>query len=285
MIVRYDERTGSGASGDQPQQSGNALRLTGSNGNCLGKMIGRQMSWARHCKVVGATIVVAFAASLFLPAEAEDIALDNTPPTYSSFAGNAVAFDIPAQSLASALTAYSTVTGIPVFYNSRLTQGRRSQAVEGVFGAKRGLAILLGETELDPIETSHSSITLILHATDAVYAITSPIAAPQLALFTMHVAALPLGNHQLYASAVRSSIQGALQRASAVNRNTFQVDMNVWLTSTGMIRRMDLLVPTGRADVDLAITRALHGLTIGAPPPALLPQPVHVNILVGGRSS
>ena len=249
------------------------------------KTIGRQMSWVRHYKVIAATIAGALAASLYLPAEAEDLAPDDTPSAPLSAAGNAIAFDIPAQSLAPALTAYSTATGIPLFYNSRLAVGRQSHAVKGTLDAMEALRILLGGTNLAPIETTHNSITLIVHAADTVFASASPIVAPQLTLNTMHVAALSSGDHQFYASAVRYSIQGALQRTSAVKRSTFQVDMNVWLSSTGIIRRMDLLVPTGRADVDLAIVRAVHGLTISAPPPAMLPQPVHVSILVGGRSS
>lgn len=243
------------------------------------------MSWVRHYKVIAATLAGALAASLYHPAEAEDLTPDSVPSTHSSVASNTVVFDIPAQSLASALTAYSTATGIPLFYNSRLAVGRQSHALKGSLDAKDALRILLDGTNLAPIETTHNSITLIVHAADTVFASASPIIAPQLTLNTMRVAAFSTGDHQFYASAVRYSIQGALQRTSAVKRTTFQVEMNVWLSSTGIIRRMDLLVPTGRADVDLAIVRAIHGLTISAPPPAMLPQPVHVSILVGGRSS
>jgi hypothetical protein len=57
-------------------------------------------------------------------------------------------FDIPAQPLASALTAYGTTTRIALFVGTNLVVGRRSVTLKGLFTAEAGLQSLLAGTGL-----------------------------------------------------------------------------------------------------------------------------------------
>jgi hypothetical protein len=57
-------------------------------------------------------------------------------------------FDVPTQPLASALDAFSKVTGREIFYDGSIGRGRRSTAVEGSFMPDEALSLLLSGTNL-----------------------------------------------------------------------------------------------------------------------------------------
>ncbi|WPO40259.1 STN domain-containing protein [Tardiphaga sp. 42S5] len=64
-----------------------------------------------------------------------------------------LSFDIPAQSLASALDAYVTATNIETFYDSELARTRRSTAVKGILAPDVALRVLLEGTGLTEVLT------------------------------------------------------------------------------------------------------------------------------------
>ncbi|MFO5964546.1 TonB-dependent outer membrane receptor VreA, partial [Pseudomonas aeruginosa] len=69
------------------------------------------------------------------------------------------AFDIPPQSLASALVTYSGVTGMAVLVDGELARGRRSARLQGRFTASDALTRLLGGTGLMARYTSQEEST------------------------------------------------------------------------------------------------------------------------------
>ncbi|MED5611660.1 TonB-dependent receptor [Pseudomonas sp. JH-2] len=71
-----------------------------------------------------------------------------------------VRYDIPAQELDSALTAYGIASGVQVLYDAGLTQGRRSQAVNGRMEPQQALRILLEGTGLGSRFTGERTVTL-----------------------------------------------------------------------------------------------------------------------------
>lgn len=65
-------------------------------------------------------------------------------------------FDIPAQSLETALAAYVAVTGVETIYDSELMGARRSTAVKGVLAPDVALRVLLEGTGLSEISTGNA---------------------------------------------------------------------------------------------------------------------------------
>jgi hypothetical protein len=234
---------------------------------------------------LAAALLVASAVALSVAAGAEDLRAPGIISAHPDGAETAIRFNIPAQPLGPALSAYSSVTGVSLFYNSRLAMGRQSHPVIGTFSAERALAILLSDTGLTPFQTAHNSLTLVLRAPDVAIAAGPQMPGPYMPLHTMFVLASPIDDHQFYAAAVRYSIRSALQRTNALRRHSYQIDVDVWVSPTGAIREAEILTPAGRTDLEQTIAHTIHGLAVGSPPPATLPQPVHVSILVGGRSS
>jgi hypothetical protein len=85
--------------------------------------------------------------------------------------------------------------------------------------------------------------------------------------------------HVLYAASVRYAVQNALLSAKDARASNYRIDVNVWIASTGIISKFQLLSPTGDTKADQAIARAIGNVAIGHAPPVDLPQPVHINIL------
>ncbi len=225
----------------------------------------------------------ALALAATAPAAAENGSIGKPDPASGQPAASPVfSFNIRPQSLATALNTYSAITGIPLLYNSRLAAGRSSPGIKGTFGAPEALKALLEGSGLAPIEATHHSLSLVLRSQDVQFAANSPINAPVLPLNTLRVVPPSLGDHLFYATAVRYAIQDALQRDHTVYEIKYRVDINVWVSPTGMIEQFQFLAPTGHTDIDNAIARTVHGVVINEPPPSDLPQPVHVNILANG---
>ncbi len=72
-----------------------------------------------------------------------------------------MAFDIPAQSLASALNTFAETSGLQVSYPAELAQGRSSSSVTGMQTPEAALGLLLGGTGLTHRFTDAVTITLV----------------------------------------------------------------------------------------------------------------------------
>ncbi|MCK9919340.1 STN domain-containing protein [Microbacteriaceae bacterium K1510] len=165
-------------------------------------------------------------------------------------------FDIPAQTLAVALDAYGDATGLQVFYDGALAQGRRSGAVKGRLSADAALRDLLTGTGLVPRKTNTHSITIV------------PSRSVQTAdSFT-----------QTYFSAVQTKVSQALCARPETRPGDIDRVLRLWISPSGVVQQARSLGADERAD-EPVFDRALRGLAIGVIPPADLPQPIVLAIM------
>lgn len=173
-----------------------------------------------------------------------------------------VSFDIPAQPLNAALTAYGAATGLQMLYNSALADGRRSEGVTGTLTPDAALRALLAGSGL------------VGHRTD-IDAITIAPASPQRAAGATP-AVVPDAR---FLGALQAGILEALCRRGETRPGSYRLALQLWISPDGAIRRAVLLGSTGSAGRDAALAGALQDLAIGMAPPAGMPQPVTMTIV------
>ena len=71
-----------------------------------------------------------------------------------------LAFDVPAQSLGSAVLAFADQAGLQVLFDSQRLQGLSSTAIKGNFSVQEGLGRLLGAAPVEYRFTSERQVTL-----------------------------------------------------------------------------------------------------------------------------
>jgi hypothetical protein len=194
-------------------------------------------------------------------------------------------FQIPAQSLATALQAYGERAKIQVLYESDTAGGRQSAAVEGEFTRDKALELLLSGTNLEVHYTGPDAITIAprtVRGKDEPP--TDPIVKADLSIGELRVRA---SNHisdpsplQDYSESVQLDIQSALRKNAKTRSGNYRAVLDLWIDSTRVIQKTALLQSTGEADRDAAVTAALQGLTTSRSPPANTPLPIRVVIVV-----
>ena len=95
-------------------------------------------------------------------------------PVTSAIAETKQTFNIPKQSLSSALLQFSESTGIKTFFKADLARNRTTQGVSGNFTQAQALDTLLADTGVDYRFTDTKSVTLVAETGNAV-----PVATPQ----------------------------------------------------------------------------------------------------------
>jgi len=111
--------------------------------------------------LVALALVGAVAAPvLSLPAAAEDRMTSATSPLLEAQRDQAVAFDIPAQPLGQALTAFGRQSGLQVAFDPAAAAGKISAAVSGSMTAEQALRQLLGGSGLSYQFTSARAVTV-----------------------------------------------------------------------------------------------------------------------------
>lgn len=168
-----------------------------------------------------------------------------------------VAFDIPAQSLASALDAYIVAAHREVLYNSELAAGRSSTRVKGKFTQEAALQLLLEGTGLLPRYMAADAFVLVVDDTPPV----PTNAAPKEVV--MH-----------YYGRIQASLRQAFCAQRQTRPGSYRVAVAFRIGPSGTVSRAALLGSTGDRDLDAMIGEALGGLAIGAPPPNGFAQPV-----------
>lgn len=167
-------------------------------------------------------------------------------------------FDIPAQSLASALDAYATVTSIETFYDSELTRTRRSTAVKGVLTPDVALRILLEGTGLTEVLTGNT------------FAV---VTAPRQAQY----GGARLSEFGAYYSVLQAGVARAFCRHAETVPGEFRAIIRFSVGSSGELQDLRLLDSTGDLRRDVIIADELRGVSFDAPPPRL-PQPVTMMV-------
>jgi TonB family protein len=171
-------------------------------------------------------------------------------------------FDIDEQLLESALEHYAAATGVSVLYNSKLTDAVRSHAVKGVYTASQALRLMLEGTGLTERRTAPGSMVLIPDPT-FVAAKTSEIPAA----------------YQRYYGRVQDGVRTRFCREKSIAQGSHRIAMRLWLDSPGTIERVDLLDSTGDTAVDRTIVATLQQLSVGAPLPQGMTQPLTMLVL------
>jgi hypothetical protein len=192
------------------------------------------------------------------------VVLSSTPLAPVAFADDIpLNFNIPSQSLSTALERYGDITDRNILYNSNLVVGRRSAAVEGQLSPDVALTRLLEGTHLSAVRITATSFTLLLSA---------PIAT----------AALPRNAVTDYYGRIQLSLHDALCGTGSARPGNYRIGMRLWIDPAGSVTQFERLNSTGELRVDAGIDQALRHLKIGGRPPPGLGQPVSVVILPQG---
>jgi hypothetical protein len=184
-----------------------------------------------------------------------------------------LAFDIPSQSLVTALRRYSEFTGQAVLFDDTLTLGRRSPGVRGYFDAVDALNQLLLGSGLEAKYSSNQAFTLKLAGTDER---SEPGASQEpKAIADQETEAMAIQ----YAGRIQRPIQAALCQYSITRPGTYRLALQVWISPSGKVQSTRILSthdPVARRE--RYISDALGRLTL-APPPTRLPQPITLLLL------
>lgn len=199
---------------------------------------------------------------------------------------DSVAFDIAAQMLPEALEAFSAASGKQVLYVSEIAMGKRARPVKGIYRPAEALAHLVAGTGLDVRRTAADDFVLIEPGRDmAAFAkarAEASAAGPVLSLPALQVRREGVGPSALrvYGGVVQMDVRKALERHEKTKSGNYRVGARLWIGPSGAVGRAEIFEETGNTERDAAIRDVLAELTISQPPPAGLPQPVSIKVMV-----
>jgi hypothetical protein len=220
--------------------------------------------------------VTAWIAFFVYAASAQDDAARPDPPHF---------YDIPAQSLASALEAYGQAAGVQVLFESRSALGRRSAPLLGSFTADAALERLLAGTDVKVRFVGPNAITLESLASRYDLPPAHPLASADMSLDPLQVQASrdsdrDQGLLRDYSNAVRSDIERALRRNARTRSGNYRIGVKLWVDDARRIERAQLFQSTGDKERDAAVSASLQGLLISRDAPTHLELPVRVLVVV-----
>lgn len=192
----------------------------------------------------------------------------------AAFEAGARPFDIPAQPLDQALARFSTVTGLPMLYDSALAAGKRSAAVSGEMRPREALALLLGGTGLSARFTQGGGVVVYAGTGSAVTL--NPItatAAPTIGRSGPDPAA------RAYAEAVQRQVVERLRVDEALSSGDYALSARFWVDVEGAAQRVELITGSGDAERDRTFLAVAQRMRFLAPPPDL-PQPMRMEFRV-----
>ncbi|MCA6111730.1 secretin and TonB N-terminal domain-containing protein [Bradyrhizobium cenepequi] len=175
-------------------------------------------------------------------------------------------FDIPAQSLETALEAFGERSRMQVLYETTLTTGRRSSAVKGMFTREAALQQLLAGTGLELSYTGERAFTL------------TPIR-------TTARSNLIVANYDRFLGTVQAAVLSALCQNPETKPGAFRLAMQFWVATSGRIENPHLLSSTGANRRDAIIIDVVQRLAFGQAPPSGMPQPITIVLRAGPEGS
>jgi hypothetical protein len=167
-------------------------------------------------------------------------------------------FDIPAESLEAALDAYGAASHVQVLYETKLTAGRRSTAVDGNYTPEAALRLLLSGSGLDFAYTEDRSVTLVLAT-----AVPPPVRK-----------ARSVADFDHFLGGVQTGILAAMCRRPEARPGHFRMAMQLRIGPSGAVEHPVLLSSTGNPARDAAIIDIVSHLFFTEGPPTDMPQPV-----------
>ncbi|GER10257.1 STN domain-containing protein [Variovorax boronicumulans] len=185
-------------------------------------------------------------------------------PAPSPDAAGRIAFDLPAQPLATAVQVYAQATGQSVFFDGQLTAGLESAALHGLFTPREALQRLLAGTRLAARHTDARTFTLVeAEAPPPVVAPAPPVPAMS----------------PRDARVVQQALERTLCRWPHARPGTYRALVQLWVGPGGHVRRTRLLSSTGLAQRDAALEAAMNTLVLDRPPEGEADQPLTVLLL------
>jgi hypothetical protein len=142
-------------------------------------------------------------------------------------------FDIPAQSLASALDAFGTTTGMVAVYDGELVVGRQSGRVRGRYTPEAALSLLLGDSGLVAQYTTKQAFVLVL-ATAPTTIVRTPFMIGQTALAKQDAGELR------YSGMLQSSITGSLCARPETQPGDYRLAISFRVGPSGEITNLKL---------------------------------------------
>ena len=86
-----------------------------------------------------------------------------------------------------------------------------------------------------------------------------------------------------YANLLKGDLQRYLRKNSTLRRRHYTVEVHVWVTGSGELKKFELIGSTGDGDTDAAIQQAMSSLSgFNQSPPANMPQPIRLRIVTAG---
>jgi hypothetical protein len=196
-----------------------------------------------------------------IAAAAPQLAAQDLKSGQAGSPAEAQSFEIPAQALNSALNLYIRATGTLVLYETSLTAGRRSARVQGSLSREAALEMLLKGTGLSARRTEVDAFVIL---PDPGNKVSNPV-----------VTAVP---DRRFLSALQSGVLDVLCRNPQARPGGYNVAVELWIDSTGTVRRSALIGSTGDTARDAILIDTLRSASIGLSPPPGLPQPFILKI-------
>jgi hypothetical protein len=173
-----------------------------------------------------------------------------------------VSFDMPAQSLASALVEFADTTGMAALIDGELTSGLQSSPVKGYLSPPDALRVLLAGTGLS-----------IRYA--GVSAFTVGLATPEQSRETAQSRDARRKDYEVYFSQVQNALERALCRNDDIRPGQYRAAFQIWVGDDGTIQALHFLGSTGNETRDATITTVLTKTSVTLPPRDL-PQPLTI---------
>jgi TonB family protein len=170
-----------------------------------------------------------------------------------------VDFDIPSQPLSLALDKFGNISGLQIFYETILTEGRRSPELKGAFDRETALGILLQGSELTARIIAPNTITVT-----RLESISNELRRAKQASVS-------------YYGSMQAEIMRALCQSAETRPGYYQATMQYWIGASGRITRFKLIRSSGAPERDEAIGHAMQSIVF-QPPLRILPQPVTLAI-------
>lgn len=189
-------------------------------------------------------------------------------------------FALPAQALGDSLEAIGRIAGVAVLADERYAR-QSAPALSGRFTIMEALSRLLGGSDLRIRHTDGEAFVVYAPASDG-KARDAVNAGTLVAAGDIPGAQAGGGDFSGYIGRVQKALLRTLCGNAAARPGEYRLALQLRLGDSGRVARMRLLDTTGSDRVDAAVTRAIEGMDVGAPPPAGMPQPVSVLLLPGG---
>lgn len=210
------------------------------------------MRWRRATRHLIAYAALILSVLLAAHAAAQDVAAPED---------RQIDYDIPVQSLTSALSVFAATSGMQVLYETSLASGRKSTPVKGRFAPEAALRVLLEGTGLVARRTDIDAITIAPDARER--PVNAAVVTPD----------------ARFLGALQAGILRALCAANETRPGHYRLAFQIWMSPTGVIERSALLGATGVEQRDDALAKALQGVSTGAIPPYGLTQPITMVIV------